>query len=564
MTVPLEGRTTTMPLERLRVLVRERRLLYEWVAVAAAVAIFLASVLPNLANHPTLTDDEGWVLSASYKLARDGVFGSDMFAGFYQADRHYLFNMPGHHFVVASAFKLLGYGILEARLVGVAYGIATIVLVYLLARRIFGASAAMLSLALLLFVRFNMGFDTGLPLQELAANLRYDLAPVPFMLLATLLLLQPASVARAALVGGLIGLAVLLQFYAAFMVPVALAIFLMEKLPAKRKLWLGGALVGVCALVGVPYGVYVLAHFEEFKGQAGTVESRADFALPAFYVNSLLDEPNRFLRPLAFKEVPRGADHELVDPRALSLRETATRRPSAKVAVLLGLPASIAFLGLRLRQQPRREELLLLLILVGLPLQYALFESLKLYIYWIAVVPFLCIGMAALAWSLLRSARSSPLHLSAAALTVACLLVFFAEGSFARVSGIRAAYRETDYQQLSNSIQRHVPEGSRVVGSTSLWWGMRDYDYRSYFLFFYLTNPDAGPYRTTISGFLDEFQPEYIVLTRLAIGELEKHLIPPDYADWDGWLQRHGTRIARLEGADARSYGFVDIWRIDY
>ena len=51
---------------------------------------------------------------------------------------------------------------------------------------------------------------------------------------------------------------------------------------------------------------------------------------------------------------------------------------------------------------------------------------------------------------------------------------------------------------------------------------MRDTDYRSYFLFFYLTRDDAGPYKTTISGFLDEFQPDYVVLTGLAWGELQR------------------------------------------
>ncbi len=150
--------------------------------MAAAVLILLLSVLPNLANHPTLTDDEAWVMSASYKLATQGVFGSDMFRGFYNADQHYFFNMPGHHFVVAAAFKLLGAGVVQARLVGVAYGVATIALTYLFARRLYGVPAAVLTLGLLLFLRLNMGFDTGLPLQELASNARYDLAPVPFML----------------------------------------------------------------------------------------------------------------------------------------------------------------------------------------------------------------------------------------------------------------------------------------------------------------------------------------------------------------------------------------------
>src|SRR3990170_3380028 len=79
-------------------------------------------------------------------------------AGFYNADSHYLFNMPGHHFVLAAAFKVLGAGILQARLVGVAYGVVVLLLTYLLGRRLYGAGVALLSVGLLLFLRLNMGF----------------------------------------------------------------------------------------------------------------------------------------------------------------------------------------------------------------------------------------------------------------------------------------------------------------------------------------------------------------------------------------------------------------------
>ena len=79
---------TTLPtdtFDRAIAFVEERRLLVEVLVIAGALVIFLASVLPNLANHPAITDDEIWVLSASYKLAEEGIFGSDMFAGFYNA-----------------------------------------------------------------------------------------------------------------------------------------------------------------------------------------------------------------------------------------------------------------------------------------------------------------------------------------------------------------------------------------------------------------------------------------------------------------------------------------------
>jgi membrane protein DedA with SNARE-associated domain len=141
-TLPSEADAPPSSLERVRALAASRTAALEALALALAVAIILASVLPNLANHPTLTDDEAWVMSASYKLAHEGVFGTDMFRDFYGADRHYFFNMPGYHFAVALSFKLFGAGVVQARLVGVLYGLATIGLTYILARRLYGVAAA--------------------------------------------------------------------------------------------------------------------------------------------------------------------------------------------------------------------------------------------------------------------------------------------------------------------------------------------------------------------------------------------------------------------------------------
>jgi len=562
------------PRERLRGLVEARRGLFEAAALALAGALFLASVLPNLANHPTLTDDEAWVMSASYKLARDGVFGSDMFRGFFNADSHYYFNMPLHHFVIAAAFKVLGAGVVQARLVGVAYGLATIALTYFFARKIYGRGTALLALGLLLFLRLNMGFDTGLPLQELAANIRYDLAPVPFMLAGFLLLLRPPSTWRAAAVGILFGIATLMQFYGAFALPVAIAFLALESGPRRQRLRQAAALAGAAALVCLPYGAFALAHLDDFRGQVSTVGQRDDFADPGFYLDNLLHEPDRFLRPLGFEEVPRGEDPRVVAPRLLSAREMVTRRPSAKVAVIVGLPLAAGFAVWRARRKQSRGDRLLALALAGLSVQYALFDSLKLYIYWIPVVPLLCTGIAGVAVWLLTAAlrRDGPLlgpaidrrlSLVMAAGCALCLLGFLAEGAEARVSGLRAASRETEYARLGSLIHRDVPPGATVVGSTSLWWALRDTDYHSYFMLFYVTSPDAGAYRSSIPGYLSGTGARYLVLTRLGQEELDKHLSAGDKHDLEAYKAAHGTLVRRIDGAEARSYGYVEIWRLD-
>ena len=545
---------------------QRNRTAIEVLALAAALAVFLVSVLPNLADHPPLTDDEAWVMSASFKLAREGVFGSDMFAGFFHADEHYFFNMPGHHFAIAAAFKLLGAGVAQARLVGFAYGVATVVLTYLLARRAGGVPAALLSLGLLLSLRLGMGFDTGLPLSELAANMRYDLAPVPFMLAAALLLLGRPSLLRAAVAGAVCGVAILMQFYGAFIVPVAIAYLWLEAVPRRRRLQLVGALVAASVLVCLPYGLYILNDYSHFKGQAGTIDARADFADPLFYLDNLIDEPNRFIRPVAvpflFDEVPPGKDIFADDAETVGL-EALFRRPSAKLGILVGLPLSLVYLGRRTWREQDRTHRMLFLALAGLLAQYALLESTKFYFYWIPVVPFLCIGIATALCRVLDPRRWTTLPRAALAGIVALsLLIVASEGNAARLGGLRTARAATSYESVTDAVRAQVPPGSRVVGATSLWWGLRGTDYRSYFLFFYLTRTDAGPYRSSISDFLEGFRAEYIVLTRVADTELQNKLSPRDLADWQSFVATRTTKVARLESDVAGPYGYIDIYLV--
>jgi 4-amino-4-deoxy-L-arabinose transferase-like glycosyltransferase len=534
-------------------------------AIVVAVAVFLVSVLPNLADHPVLTDDEAWVMSASYKLAREGVFGSDIFAGFFNADSRYYFNMPAHHLLVAGAFRLVGEGVAEARAVGIGYGIATLVLSYLLARRLYGVIAGLVTLGLLLFLRLSMGFDTGLPLQELAVNLRYDLAPVPFALGGVLVLLGTPSPRRAAIAGALFGVATLMQFYGAFMFPIAIAFLWFEAVPRDQRLKLLGALVGAGALVGLPYAVYIATDYDAFEGQAGTIDRRADFYDPVFYIENLIDEPDRFVGPLAipfaFLEIPEGEDIFGDNAETVGL-EAAPRRPSAKAGILFGLPLALGFAAWRAFKAGSRPDRLLALCLGGLVLQYTFLESTKFLFYWILVVPFLCAGIAGAVLWIFRGRSQSTLHLALAGVTALVLLVVFAEGSVARFNGLRTARAAASYEGLADRLHEQVPPGSRVVGATSLWWGLRDTEYRSYFLFFYLTRDDAGEFRTTISSFLDGFGAEYIVLTRKASNELDDRLSAADKRDWESFMQSRARHITRLEGAVAGGYGYIDIWRV--
>src|SRR5205823_5945369 len=130
-----------------------------------------------------------------------------------------------------------------------------------------------------------------------------------------------------------------------------------------------------------------------------------DFTSPGFYLHNVRNEVDRFIPPLSLPvgfTGPKGADPLTAVPTRISPLEALPRRPSAKIGVILGLPAALLFAGWRGFREGRPADRLLFVFLAALPLEYALFDQLKLYVYWVMVVPFLCIGAGAVLGRLLR------------------------------------------------------------------------------------------------------------------------------------------------------------------
>lgn len=157
------------------------------------VLLYLVTTLPDIGNHPIVGGDEGWIISASAKLAEQGVFGSDLFEGFFGAGEHYYFNLPLHHLFLAGVFEVFGVGLIQARLVSAAFGLLVLGLTYALGRRVGGLWVGVGAAALLVLLRLNLAPFSGLTLADLGATVRYDLIAVPFALGAVLVLVASAQ-----------------------------------------------------------------------------------------------------------------------------------------------------------------------------------------------------------------------------------------------------------------------------------------------------------------------------------------------------------------------------------
>ena len=95
-------------------------------------------------------------MSASFKLAHEGVFGSDLYAGLSGADRHYFLALPAHHFFQAAFFRVFGDGVVQARAPSPLAAITVLYTVGWLAYRWVGLERSLATGILLVFWRSNL------------------------------------------------------------------------------------------------------------------------------------------------------------------------------------------------------------------------------------------------------------------------------------------------------------------------------------------------------------------------------------------------------------------------
>ena len=448
------------------------------VAIWAAATLimtgfFLLVTLPDLGRYPRVHGDETWVMSASYKLATTGVFGSEMYRDFYGADQHYFIVLPVHPHLQALSFTVFGTGIAQARLVTVVSAVVVLWAATWLAWRWYGLVASILTGVLLLALRVNLvDLWPGLPLVSVARSARYDTTAVAFTWLTVVFLdltIQHGSrrswMAYAA--GICAGLATLSQFFGAFTIIVVSALLLWR---GRKRLLSNDALIHIGAgwsIVVWPYLLYVGIHWSDFRGQSALIAGRTDFDRPMFYLNNLRDEAGRY--------------GHLIDP------ERITGSGAAPWFFVVAIWPVLGWLAWRARRpgQPGDRVLLTTILVCGITL--ALIDSTNVPIYTIVLWPGCCIALAAAVASGLEWAyrgfrtdqyifrRPIPVLAGLAVLTVAVAVV--ADGVDAYRDDRRLAQTVSDYGEISERVDVVLPAGAGVVGHQRWWWGLHEREY---------------------------------------------------------------------------------------
>ncbi len=305
--------------------------------MALALLLYFLATLPHLADFPLMGQDEPWIAAPAAKLATQGVYGDDLFAGYYRMEQHTYNFPPLFPLTEALAFALLGVGAWQARLVAVLFGAATLGLTYALGRQLYGGAVG--ALAAWMLVGLSLALEpraSGVPLLDLSRIARYDIA-VPPLVLATLLCFVRAEaaddrltdtrmtedgrsrVARSSFffhrsifsdprssvlgylaTGVLAGLAILAHLYGGFVLALIGALLLWRDRLGLLRRPAPYLIAAGCGLTLLPWGLYIARDLPAYRGQMLPEQTRFGLSDPAFYLQSLLNEPRRYSRLLRF------------------------------------------------------------------------------------------------------------------------------------------------------------------------------------------------------------------------------------------------------------------------
>jgi 4-amino-4-deoxy-L-arabinose transferase-like glycosyltransferase len=470
---------------------------WRWVLLGLVAGAYLLAELPYLDRYPLLNYDEGEEMAPAYKLATQGIFGSDLMSGFYRAEAHLYYMMPLYMLFMGAVYRVLGAGIWQARLLSVSSGLAAVLLTFALGRTLHNWPVGLLAAAVLCSLQLSLFMaGSGVPFLDIARVVRYDIMVPVWGLMASLCFIWAHERGRSwayLSCGVCIGLAALSNAYGVLFLPVlGLCLLWADGLGALRSRPLYLLLLG-CLLAGVPWALYIARDPAGFVGQM-TIQSsrnRFDFFNPAFYWHNLLDERHRyaswvgahFSRPVLW--------------------------PRAGIWVLaVAVPAGLLLLARRLRER-RLADVFTFISFPVLALLLAATTNLKIYGYLALVMPFLALqigyGLVGL-WRVL-----APTHLAPRAAMLVWLGLALIEGQVAVVRNLEAARAAIPYAELMRPIAALLAPRARVLATHAYWLGLQPAEVRSLDLPFYFSNPAYDDEHLSLAGAMAQLSPNYIL-----------------------------------------------------
>jgi len=517
-------------------------------AALAGLLVYLFVSFSDLTVYPPVGEDEPWIAAAPYKLASEGVYGSDLFAGYYGVERHNYQHMPLYPLVQAGIFRLFGVGVLQMRVLPVACGFLLLLVTFLVGRQAGGGRLGALAIVLLVALRVMDGNDaTGILLLDRARINRYDIA-VPLFGLLALAALNRAGKDRGtkwtATAGALAGLSSLTHLFGAFWLPVLLGTLVIRRGPRVVLTRASWALLAGFVVPWLPWAAYIATGWPDFVGQMRFVADRLDLLNPSFYLSNAIDGEG----PISIRWGLR------------MIRELPLARLGTWV-MLAGTPAAVGIMLWRTRLRPGDPEFGLAAAALTQTLMFLFLLKVKTVTYMIGLWP---IVVLCLAWlGLWLWDRATPALARVALGTVVALVVI--EGG-ARVAHARSvARRATPYDSYTSQVAGCIPAGSLVLGLQHYWLGLRQYRYRTWLMPLNLAHPRYYHDPLTLDEALERVHPDVILVDRYVQAMLDEAR-PPEHSNhgyfvgFEAFIARRGVEPACV--IRDRTYGTMIVYRV--
>jgi 4-amino-4-deoxy-L-arabinose transferase-like glycosyltransferase len=517
--------------------------------LAIAVVALLSACLDHLGVFPPISQDEPWIAAAPYKLATQGVYGSDLFAGYYGADKHNYQHMPLYPLLQAALFKAIGVGVFEMRLLPVLLAVALLLAVFVVASALADSRVGLCAAVLMLVLAIGEGRDeTGILLLDRARINRYDIAVPVFGLLALWIFVRAEADGarwRYLVTGILTGLASLSHLFGAFWLPVFVALSAWRPSSGMPRGQGTGLIAGGFALTWLPWLAYIASGWSDFVGQMRFVSPRFEIFDPSFYVANAL----------------RGGGPLSLDWIARSIVDLEWIRPGAW-ATIVGVPTALAAILWHRRADRDRDHGMRVLALASIA-QFVMFLTLlkvKSINYMIGLWP---LAVILLAWLGVRlwQRRTSAGRL----LIVAVVAAIGVEGA-TRIVRARTAMRHTmPYDAYTREIAACIPPGARVLGLQDYWLGLREYDYRTWLVPAIYANPIYHEPPVPFDVSLEQIDPDVVLIDRNMARFFDNasssdHPMHGAYRGFERFMTgRHAQLLCEIPNA---TYGPMRVYRV--
>jgi 4-amino-4-deoxy-L-arabinose transferase-like glycosyltransferase len=237
--------------------------------------------LINQPYYPASWQDEGFALQGAMNLARYGQYAMRSSEGFRVLDQPLIANGPGLVLPISAAFLVLGIDLVTARLVMVVYFVATVALFFAVARRLFGAQAALISTVVMLALPSEGYILFGRLAIGLIPALCYFLIGFWMWLDA----LERRSAARAVLAGLAFGIAIVTKNQYLLIVPALILVACVDLISLKTigLRAIGLTLLGIALCMTAWYGIqHLMAGPGQFARNLQAISSSTRVTVAAF------------------------------------------------------------------------------------------------------------------------------------------------------------------------------------------------------------------------------------------------------------------------------------------